>query len=67
LLYVGDNLRDFDERFRFGESGIDGRSNVVDELSHQFGSKWIILPNPSYGEWTKAFKNSPEDVNLLYK
>jgi 5'-nucleotidase (lipoprotein e(P4) family) len=67
LLYVGDNLRDFDERFRFGESGAAGRFNALDELEGKFGVEWVILPNPAYGEWTKAFSNSPADADLLFK
>jgi 5'-nucleotidase (lipoprotein e(P4) family) len=68
VLYLGDNLRDFDERFKFNAAGgIEGRNQVVDELSSKFGIEWIILPNPSYGEWTKAFRNDVGDVDLLYK
>jgi 5'-nucleotidase (lipoprotein e(P4) family) len=67
LLYVGDNLRDFDERFRFGEAGTLGRFSTLDELEGKFGVEWVILPNPAYGEWTKAFSNSPADADLLYK
>jgi len=68
VLYLGDNLRDFDERFKFNAaSGIDGRNQVVDELSNKFGIEWIILPNPSYGEWTKVFRNDAGDLDLLYK
>ena len=68
VLYLGDNLRDFDERFKFNAaSGIDGRNQVVDELSSKFGIEWIILPNPSYGEWTKAMRNDAGDLDLLYK
>ena len=68
VLYLGDNLRDFDERFKFNAaSGIEGRNRVVDELSSKFGIEWIILPNPSYGEWTKALRNDVGDLDLLYK
>jgi 5'-nucleotidase (lipoprotein e(P4) family) len=63
LLYVGDNLRDFDEQFRFDEKlGAAGRDAVVERLSEKFGIEWIILPNPIYGEWTKVFRN---DLQLL--
>jgi 5'-nucleotidase (lipoprotein e(P4) family) len=68
LLYVGDNLRDFDERFRFDRTQIgDKRGQAVEELQDKFGDEWVILPNPSYGEWTKSFSNSKADVELLYK
>lgn len=52
LLFVGDNLRDFDENFasRFENYGFA----LVDSLKNQFGEKYIILPNPVYGDWEKA-------------
>ncbi len=64
LLYVGDNLRDFDERFRTPNlsknptnqersNAISARLTQVDETRSVWGSKWIVLPNPAYGEWHK--------------
>lgn len=68
LLWVGDNLRDFDEAFKYDkEKGLDGRKMAVDERKAKFGADWIILPNIAYGEWTKAFAGGPEDVDLLVK
>jgi 5'-nucleotidase (lipoprotein e(P4) family) len=68
LIYVGDNLRDFDDRFRYDPKlGPDGRTAVVEELESKFGIDWVILPNPVYGEWNKAFSNTEQDVDLLYK
>ena len=66
LLLVGDNLRDFDEAFKLNkEKGADGRKAAVDERRSRFGTDWIILPNPLYGEWTKPLKNTPDDVEVL--
>jgi acid phosphatase len=68
LLLVGDNLRDFDQAFKYDEKqGVDGRKEAVDEQKERFGTDWIILPNPLYGEWTKGFANTPADVDLLKK
>ena len=67
LLWVGDNLRDFDEAFKYDKAkGPDGRKQAVDERKERFGSDWIILPNPAYGEWTKPFSNTPADLDLLH-
>jgi len=52
LLIVGDNLRDFDEIF--GNRTKDYGFNGVDSIKDQFGEKFILLPNPMYGEWEKA-------------
>jgi len=52
LLYVGDNLTDFSEDF--ANRGTDLGFAMVDSLYKQFGDKYIILPNPMYGEWENA-------------
>ncbi len=64
LLYLGDNLRDFDESFVFPPNieaadldairkAIDERSQQVSKSSEHWGVDWIIIPNPLYGEWDK--------------
>jgi 5'-nucleotidase (lipoprotein e(P4) family) len=66
LLWVGDNLRDFDNVFKHDkEKGADGRKAAVDERRTKFGTDWIILPNPVYGEWTKGFSGTGKDAELL--
>jgi len=75
LLIVGDNLRDFDEKFRFGSmdverpetivSGIEARKSSVDLDKAKFGDSWIILPNPSYGEWNKPMGQGRGDYRWL--
>jgi 5'-nucleotidase (lipoprotein e(P4) family) len=66
LVWVGDNLRDFDDAFKFDKAkGPDGRKQAVDERKERFGADWIILPNPAYGEWNKAFDNNEKDAELL--
>lgn len=54
LLLCGDNLSDFSNVFY--REGKDTKMQV-DLLQHLFGSKFIVLPNPMYGDWEK----------LLYK
>ncbi|MCD4741472.1 MAG: hypothetical protein K8R67_03165, partial [Desulfobacteraceae bacterium] len=51
ILLMGDNLRDFDEIF--GGRGEDFGFNVVDKNKDKFGTKFIVFPNPIYGEWEK--------------
>lgn len=66
ILTVGDNLRDFDERFRFDpENGVAGRKAQLDNSKARFGDDWIILPNPAYGEWTKPLGKGTKDVEFL--
>ena len=52
LLFVGDNLGDFDGIF-------DNRSDdygkpQVRAHEDQFGGRFIVLPNPVYGSWQRA-------------
>jgi 5'-nucleotidase (lipoprotein e(P4) family) len=52
VLLIGDNLGDFDEVFQRKSNSI--RKNEVDALKHEFGKRFIIVPNPMYGEWEGA-------------
>jgi 5'-nucleotidase (lipoprotein e(P4) family) len=49
LLYIGDNLGDLSARFDKKTS--EERNRNVMELNREFGSRYIILPNPFYGDW----------------
>ncbi|MEW5845193.1 MAG: 5'-nucleotidase, lipoprotein e(P4) family [Bacteroidota bacterium] len=51
VLLIGDNLNDFSEIF-------EDRSNswgnpTVEQFKKEFGYRYIILPNPMYGDWEK--------------
>ncbi len=64
VLLIGDNLNDFDSIFR--KKGVDERLAAVDGLKEEFGKKFIVLPNPIYGDWEGAvynynFKLSPKE------
>ena len=51
-LLMGDNLNDFNDSFA-GKS-IAERAAEVDRQRAQFGMRYIILPNPMYGDWENA-------------
>ncbi|MCY2973836.1 MAG: hypothetical protein NTW52_04120 [Planctomycetota bacterium] len=71
LMYVGDNLRDFDNMFKDDEmlvepaKRIDARKATVDEQREKFGEDWILLPNPAYGEWQKPLGKGIDDAKQL--
>jgi len=76
LLFVGDNLRDFDERFKSPSlnpqssaadlnNAIAKRKDQVDETKANWGTQWIVLPNPAYGEWTKPLGRGEKDIERL--
>jgi len=54
ILLVGDNLSDFAQVFE--DRSVDFGYPTVDSLRLDFGKKFIILPNPIYGDWTKPLK-----------
>lgn len=74
-LYIGDNLRDFDDKFRCRKldkktpeelnATIRERFTSTDEHRADWGNKWIVLPNPAYGEWTKPLGQGRADLDRL--
>ncbi len=52
VLYMGDNLNDFSSDF--GNKSVEERFTATDTHKEKFGTKWIVLPNPTYGEWEGA-------------
>jgi len=54
-LLMGDNLNDFNDDFA-GKS-ITDRSAQVDREQAEFGSSFIVLPNPMYGDWEDAINH----------
>ena len=52
-LLCGDNLPDFDALYD-NKPSEENRMLITEKLKKQFGNKYIIIPNPSYGD----FENS---------
>jgi len=60
-MLVGDNLNDFNDNFS-GKS-ITDRSMEVDHERAEFGSRFIVVPNPMYGDWENAVNNNQSNLN----
>lgn len=54
LLFFGDNLGDFRG---FEGLSVSGRNQAVDKYQEEFGKKFILFPNPMYGDWEGAIYN----------
>lgn len=78
VMSIGDNLRDFDERFKTPaivdnenaeeiDAAIEFRKDQVDQTRRRWGNDWIVLPNPSYGEWKKPLMRGSGDVDRLLR
>lgn len=63
VLYFGDSLGDFHKDWD-GKSAEERRA-LVDLHRNDFGDKFIILPNPLYGEWENSLPRNSDRVNLL--
>lgn len=48
VLFFGDNLSDFTG---FDEKSVQDRNQVVEAMHEAFGEKFIVFPNPMYGDW----------------
>jgi 5'-nucleotidase (lipoprotein e(P4) family) len=53
LLYIGDVMADLGERFE--DLSLNEMHVLTEGISQEFGKKYIILPNPMYGDWERAF------------
>lgn len=55
IMLIGDNLNDFSEIFE--EQSVSDRFALTDSLKSEFGTRFIVLPNPMYGDWEGAVLN----------
>jgi acid phosphatase len=51
LLVLGDNFGDFVDGYK---GGLGERRALMEKTGAMWGTKWIVLPNPSYGSWESA-------------
>lgn len=54
IAYMGDSMTDFP--LELEGKGSEESKHVADIHSDDFGTKFIILPNPVYGSWESALK-----------
>lgn len=52
VLLCGDNLNDFSDVFERKHEAT--RNEEVERLKNEFGKRFIVLPNPMYGDWEYA-------------
>ena len=53
VLLMGDDLNDFSDVFENSKT-VDSRVAAADRYKDRFGKRFIILPNPMYGNWESA-------------
>ena len=55
VLLIGDNLNDVNNLFE--KKNWNDRMKVADSFATEFGDRFIILPNPVYGDWESSLYN----------
>ncbi len=65
VILMGDNLNDFAEVFY--KASVEERKGQVEHLREVFGHKFIILPNPVYGDWESAIYEYQNDLTPAQK
>ena len=61
VLLIGDNLNDFAEVFENSKT-VESRLAATEQEKTQFGSRFIVLPNPMYGNWEDAIYGDPSKL-----
>lgn len=61
ILLIGDTLADFHEDFE--KVSKKQRDMLVEKYQEEFGDKYIILPNPMYGDWVESLYNYDSDIS----
>jgi len=52
VMLMGDNMNDFS--FLFEKKSSDERDKVADSFASEFGNRFIVMPNPVYGDWESS-------------
>jgi 5'-nucleotidase (lipoprotein e(P4) family) len=61
VMLLGDNLNDFMQVFE--GKNIGGRFAETDNVKDEWGKKFIVLPNATYGEWENAIYDYDRKLN----
>ena len=69
VCYLGDNVADFPIGALRDENKT--RNAKVDAVRNSFGAKFILLPNPMYGDWeynlAKKYRSLPSDQRIALR
>lgn len=70
ILLMGDNLSDF--AAIFDKQPVAQREQVTQQSAADFGKRFIVLPNPMYGDWLPAmfqydYKRRPGEIDSLLR
>lgn len=61
VILMGDNMGDF--LHAFDDITNKERFALTDSLKHEFGRRFILLPNPMYGSWLNELYNNKNNLS----
>lgn len=59
VLLLGDDFNDFVTSYGMN---VEQRAKIFEQVRENYGTKWIILPNPVYGSWERALTAGTKDL-----
>ena len=62
LLSIGDDFGDFISTTGLG---YEARRTAARTNADRWGREWIIVPNPSYGSWDRAFYSTSDECDTV--
>lgn len=62
IMLIGDKLTDLSSVF--DQTSLAKRKSEVKKMRDEFGQKFILLPNPTYGDWLDAINDYHYDMPL---
>jgi 5'-nucleotidase (lipoprotein e(P4) family) len=65
LMLLGDNLNDFTQAFE--NKSIEERFTETDKVKEEWGRKFIVLPNSTYGDWENALYHYQHNLSPAQK
>ena len=65
ILLLGDNLADFSSMF--DKKPIEEREQNTNHLAAEFGKKFIVIPNPVYGDWESGVYKYSNTLTMAQK
>lgn len=65
VMLIGDNLNDLSEVFE--NRGVDWGTSIIELNKKEFGNRFIVLPNPMYGDWEKNIYKTNEPLTVEQK
>ncbi|MET6998403.1 5'-nucleotidase, lipoprotein e(P4) family [Chitinophaga defluvii] len=65
IMLLGDNLGDF--ATAFDKQTYENRDSLVVNGATQFGTRFIVLPNPMYGDWEEVLFKYGKDLSVAEK